>query len=226
VTADFAANQITRISFVDLDDDIVQVEFSGPGTLSVVLDGSSGPAAPLNYNQSTRYMKGHAGIVITGANEYSNVSVFSVGRATAVNQALFKDDVHYDGIADVAFVAIESTDGKFGGVRTANANYFATRGPTGLYAPGVTFQGPVYIGDITAFDTATPMIIVGSAADVRITGGNLLQGNAQPVQVSGMAQLKFTAGSDSHGNVIAAKPNRAVLQHDGVDVTAQTAINP
>ena len=56
-----------RTSYIDLNDDIVQVEFAGAGTLSVVLDNPSGPALPLNYNQAQPYMKGNAGIVITGA---------------------------------------------------------------------------------------------------------------------------------------------------------------
>lgn len=221
ITADFSLNQITRMSFIDLDNDIVQVEYSGPGTLSLTLDNPTGPALPVNYNQATRYMKGHASIVITGANEFSNVSVFSVGRSTAVNQALFKDSVTYDGIADLAFIAIASTNGRFGGVRTANANYFAHTGPTGVYAPGVTFAGPVFVGDITAFDTATPVLITGGVADARVTGGDLLQANGQPVQVRGLTQLKFTAGGDSHGHPLPAQPNRAVLMEDGNDVTAR-----
>jgi hypothetical protein len=224
-TAD--AGQITRLSYVDMHDDIVQVEFSGAGTVSIVLDGASGPAAPVKYNQSgVVYMKGHAGIVVTGANETTNLSVFSVGRANAVNQALFKDNVTYDGLADIAFIAIDSSDGKFGGLRTANASYFATTGYTGVYAPGVQFTGPVFVGDIDASDTATPLLLLGSAANAQINGGDLLQANGRAVRVSGIAQLKFVAGSDSHGNLFAAKTNRARLEQDGVDVTAQIVVNP
>ena len=69
-----------------------------------------------------------AGIVLTGANESTNLSVFSVGKANAANQALFRSDVTYDGFADIAFIAITSTDGKFGGLRAANANCFAAKG--------------------------------------------------------------------------------------------------
>jgi hypothetical protein len=226
VTADHALNQITRISFVDLDDDIVQLEMSGPGTLSLVLDSPSGPALPVNYNQSVTYMRGHAGIVITGADERTNVSIFSVGRATAVNQGLFKSDVAYDGLADVAFIAIASTNGKFGGMRAANANFFAAKGLTGVYAPGVTFFGPVYVGDIVASADATPVLRLGSASNTRITGGDLLQDNGAAVQISGITQLVFAAGSDSHGNSLPAQRNRAVLTQGGVDVTAQVAVNP
>ncbi|HWL16919.1 MAG TPA: CAP domain-containing protein [Opitutus sp.] len=227
ITSDYALGQITRTSFVDLDDDIVQVEFSGPGSLSLVLEGVSGPAGPLNYNQpGIRYMKGHAGIVITGATEQTHVSVFTVGKANAVNQALFKAGVDYDGVADIAYIAIASANGKFGGVRTANTHYFASSGVTGLYAPGVAFQGPVYLGNVTAFGDAQPMILLGSATDTQIAGGDLYQDNGAPVQVSGLSRLKFTAGSDSHGRHLEAQPNRAVLLQDGLDVTARTVANP
>jgi hypothetical protein len=250
VTADYSQGQMTRTSYIDLDGDIVQVEFSGPGTLSLVLDGASAPAVAENYNQpGVQYVKGHAGIVIAGADERTNVSVFSVGRATAFDPTgvfditksvsatndpakngspLFQGHAttDYDGIADIAFIAILSTNGKFGGVRTANASYFASRGYTGLYAPGVEFTGPVYLGDLSAFDMAKPVIVLGSASDVRITGGDLLQNNRQPVQVSGITQLRFTDGSDSHANLLPAQTNQALLQQDGIDVTKQIVSGP
>lgn len=224
VTAD--PGQVTRISYIDLNDDIVQVEFAGPGTLTLQLDNNSGPAAPLKYNQDVLYMKGHANIVIAGADETTNVSVFSVGRANAVNQALFRNDVSYDGIADIASVAIVGGNGKFGGLRSANASYFATKGFTGVYASGIQFGGPVFVGDIDAFDAATPVFLVGSASDVRITGGDLLQTNMRPVQVAGLSQLSFVNGSTSHGKIFPYLANKGVLQQNGVDVTAQLAPRP
>lgn len=224
ITAD--PGQITRLSYIDLDDDIVQVEFSGPGTLTLTLDDPTGPALPANYDQRVQYMKGHASIVITGATQDSHLAVFSVGRVTALNPTLFKPDVNYDGIADLAFIAIASRDGKFGGVRTANAHFFASRGVTGLYAPGVALTGPLYLGDVTAFDEAKPMIRVGSAAEVRITGGDLYQDNGQPVRVSGLTAVAFSDGADSHGKRLPAQANRGVLWENGTDVTAQLAIHP
>jgi hypothetical protein len=225
VTAD--PGQVVRVSFVDISKDIVQVEFSGAGTLSLILDSATGPAAPENYNQPTvSYMKGHVGIVITGANETTNVSVFSVGRANAVNQALFQNTVTYDGFADLAYIAISSPTGKFGGLRAANGSFWATRGITGVYAPGVQFTGPVFVGDINASETAVPQIILGSASDVRITGGDLLQTNSAAVRVSGITQLKFAAGSNSHGTLFPAQANQARLEENGVDVTARIVVNP
>lgn len=250
-TADANLNQAIRASYIDLNNDIVQIEFAGAGTVSVVFDGSSGPAAPINYNQPTvTYLKGHAGIVITGANETTNLSIFTVGRATAFDptgaynillapntttnnpanngSSLFtgKSATVYDGIADIAFVAISSTNGKFGGLRTAGASYFATKGLTGVYAPGVTFTGPLFVGDITASDAALPVLQVGSVSDARITGGDLLQTNGQAVQVSGITQLKFTAGTNSHGVLLTAQNNRAVLMQGTTNVTSQIVVNP
>ncbi|ACB77883.1 immunoglobulin domain-containing protein [Opitutus terrae] len=227
ITADWNLNQITRTSYIDIDGDIVQVEFSGPGTLSLVLDAATAPALAEKYNQpGVLYVTGHAGIVITGATENTNVTVFTVGTGTAVNQALFKTGVSYDGLADIAFIAISSTNGKFGGLRAANTTFFAQRGHTGVYAPGVEFTGPVYVGDVSAYDEAQPVLVLGSASDVRVTGGDMLQANGRPVQVSGIAQLRFTPGSDSHGHTLSAQANRAVYQEGGVDVTARIVVNP
>jgi hypothetical protein len=61
---------------------------------------------------------------------------------------------------------------------------------------------------------------------VRITGGDLLQLNDRAVQVDGITQLKFTAGQDSHGHELTAQANKAKLEQDGVDVTAQIVVNP
>ncbi|MEO5960121.1 MAG: DUF1800 family protein, partial [Opitutaceae bacterium] len=125
-----------------------------------------------------------------------------------------------------ASVAVVGGNGRFGGLRTANASYFATKGLTGLYAPGIQFNGPIFVGDIDAFDVATPVLMFGSVADLRITGGDLLQTNGRPVQVSGLTQPNFVNGSTSHGTIFPFQSNKAVLQQNGVDVTAQLVPKP
>ncbi|HWA85847.1 MAG TPA: endo-1,4-beta-xylanase [Opitutus sp.] len=249
-TVNAYSSRVTRTSFIDMNGDIVQVEFSGAGSLSLVLDGAESPAPPENYNQpSVSYVKGHVGLVIAGADETTNVLVFTVGRATAFDptghynillapsatndpakngSSLFTghETTAYDGVADVAFIAIASTDGKFGGLRASDARCWATAGYTGVYAPGVAFVGPVYLGDIDARDNATPVIVVGSTDDARITGGDLQQTNGAHVLVHGLKQLKFTGGGDSGGNVMPAQMNQAVLEEDGADVTSQIVVNP
>lgn len=239
ITAD--PGQVTRTSYIDPNDDIVQVEFTGAGALSLVLDSASAAAQPVKYNQAVNYVKGRAGIVITGANETTNVSVFTVGRATAFDPTGAYNIVQpisetnnpanngsplfsghstevYDGIADIAFIAISTTNGKFGGVRTSNARYSASNGYVGVYAPGVQFAGPVFIGDIDASGSATPLIFIGASPDTRITGGDLQQTNGQPVKVGGLTQLKFTAGGDSHGHTLPVQRSQGVLLQSGVDV--------
>ena len=227
ITAD--SDQVTRMSFVDMNDDIVQVEFSGAGTVSLTLAGAPGPVAPASHyvQPGLNYMKGHASIVVAGANETSHLSVFTVGRANAVDQSLFRDDVTYDGVADLGYIAILSTNGKFGGLRCANVSFFGSNGLTGVYAPAVEFTGPVYVGDIDAFDDAEPVLVMGSATgDTQINGGDLLQTNAAPVRVSAVTQLKFVAGATSHGTALPAQANQARLERDGVDVTQQLVVNP
>jgi hypothetical protein len=256
-TAD--AGQVTRLSYIDLNDDIVQVEFAGAGTVSITFAGSSGPGNPTKYNQDLigagfpGYIKGHAGIVVTGANETTNLSIFTVGRATAFDptggynillgpgpanvpanngSSLFAGHgaTSYDGMADVAFVAIASTNGKFGGLRSANASYWATAGPTGVFAPGVEFTGPVFVGDINGMgsDASPRLQIGGTSGDNRtwITGGDLKQDNGRAVQVSGLTQLHFRDGSDSHGTIFAAKVNQGQLEDNGVNVTSLIVVNP
>ncbi len=225
VTAD--ANQVVRISYVDLQDDIVQVEFSGAGTLTITLDAASGPAAPAKYTQpGVNYMKGHANIVISGANESTHVSVFSVGRANAVNQSLFRSDVTYDGWADIGSISIISANGRFGGLRAGNTGFTSSQGHTGVFAPNVEFTGPVIMGDIHASNDATPIILLGATIDTMIAGGNLQQFNNRAVQVSGFSQLRFVGGSDSHGNARPAQTNQGVLEHNGSNVTSQVVVNP
>ncbi|HVU22856.1 MAG TPA: YDG domain-containing protein [Opitutus sp.] len=236
------AGRETRVSYIDLNDDIVRLDFSGAGTLAITLDAKSGPAQPRSYSQKVKYVKGHARLVISGADATTNLRVSAVGRATAFDPTggfdpgrpigvgndpanngspLFvgHDGTAYDGVADLASVAILSTDGKFGGLRTANARYWAANGMTGVFAPDVAFAGPVYVGDLAASNHATPALLLGAADDVRITGGGLLQPNGAPVQVSGITLLQFTDGLDANGNVLPAQANRAVLIEDGVDVT-------
>jgi hypothetical protein len=225
VTAD--AGQVVRVSFIDLSNDIVQLEFSGAGTLAITLDGSTGPASPQNYNQpDVAYMKGNARILVTGADESTNISIFSVGRMTALNQALFRSDVTYDGVADIASLVILSANGKFGSVHAGNASFFATTSYTGLYAPGVQFTGAIYVGDISASDAATGALVIGSSPDTRITGGDLLQANSRAVQVNGVTQLRFVAGTTSNQGAMTAQTNLGRLEQNGTDITAQIVVNP
>lgn len=243
------SGQAVRISFIDLTDDIVQLEFSGAGTLTLTLDNSTPPAPPAKYNQpGTSYMKGHPTIVITDADQTTNIGMFSVGRSTAFDptgaydillapsptnvpanngSSLFAGGATGgDGFADFALIAIASSNGQFGGIRAANATCFGTKGFAGVYAPGVQFTGPLFVNDINASDAATPALLVGSVSDARITGGDLQQDNGRAVQVSGLAQLQFRNGSDSRGTIFSAQAIKGTLEQNGANVTGQIAQAP
>lgn len=218
VTAD--TNQITRVSFIDLNDDIVQIELAGPGTLTVTLESASAPAAAAKYDQpGVTYVKGHPSIMISGATKDTHVTIFSVGTLTAINQNLFKPGENYDGIADVGLLAITSTDGKFGGIRTGNAHYFRAAGLTGMSAPEVEVTGPTYLHNVTADEDATPVLLFGATTDVQVTGGDLLQLNERAVQVDGITAIAFAEGSRSSGTLLPVQTNRARLERNGEDVT-------
>jgi hypothetical protein len=45
------------------------------------------------------------------------------------------------------------------------------------------------------------------------------------MNVSGITQLKFTAGTTSAGVTLPAQINKAQLQQNGADVTAQVVVN-
>jgi len=228
-TAD--TGQVTRISYIDLSDDIVQVEFFGAGSVSLTLDNASGPAIATKYNQPTvSYMKGHAKITVVGGNENSHLSIFTVGTQTAVNQSLFPAGVTYDGVADVAVVSISSPTNRFGSVRMANTSFVGTSGVVGLYAPNVRFGGPVFLQNVTASDSAFPMIVTGvidGTGEVLIAGGNLSQPNGRAVAIGALSKIRMGAGSTSHGAAnLPARANAGVIERDGTNVTSSVIIGP
>jgi len=220
--------QVTRLSYIDLTDDIVQVEFSGPGSLTLTLENAAGPTTPVKYNQPTEYMRGHATLTIANATAATNVSVFTVGSLTAVNQTLFRNDVTYDGVADIALLSITSADGHFGGIRASNAEFSAARGLTGINAPGIQFAGPVNLHNISASDSATPVLLTGEieTGQIGVTGGDLAQPNGRAVLVGEAQRIAMIAGTTSHNVAQPAHANCARCLRNNEDVTAQLVLNP
>lgn len=202
------AGQITRISFIDLSDDIVQVEFGGAGALTLILDGATGPAAPINYNQpDVQYMRGLATIKISGSDASTQLTVYSVGTRTAINQGLFRPDVVYDGYADIALIQIIATPespfgSTFGGIRAGNTRFWAAKGYTGIYAPSVHVQSRVIISDVSAYDSATPALVFGRLSQfslLEVAGGSLHQPNGRAIVTDGFGGVVMMPASSSHG---------------------------
>ena len=185
--------QITRVSFMDETEDIVQVEFSGNGTFTVTLDPATflPPAIPPRYNQAVEYVTGKPSVVIDGADANTFFSIFTVGRINAFNQALFPEGQVYDAQADVTLVEVVNSTG-MGGIQLSNTVFSGSTGKTGIDARGVPIGVRLTIGDIDASGDAVPHILFGSGSftvpagnpGLRITGGDLLQTNGAAVVVA------------------------------------------
>ncbi len=186
-------NQITRVSFMDETEDIVQVEFSGNGTFTVTLDPATflPPAIPPRYNQAVEYVTGKPSVVIDGADANTFFSIFTVGRINAFNQALFPEGQVYDAQADVTLVEVVNSTG-MGGMQLSNAAFSGSTGRTGVDARGVPIAVRLTVGDIDASGDAVPHLLFGSGSftvpagnpGLRITGGDLLQTNGAAVVVA------------------------------------------
>ncbi len=185
--------QINRVSFMDENEDIVQVEFSGVGTFTVTLDPATflPPAIPPRYNQAVEYVTGKPSVVIDGADANTFFSIFTVGRINAFNQALFPEGQVYDAQADVTLVEIVNSTG-MGGIQLSNTAFSGSTGKTGIDARGVPIAVRLTVGDIDASGDAVPHILFGSGSftvpagnpGLRITGGDLLQTNGAAVVVA------------------------------------------
>ncbi|MBK8477067.1 MAG: exo-alpha-sialidase [Opitutaceae bacterium] len=225
ITAD--AGQIARLSFLDEENSIVQVEMSGPGAVTVVLTRPSGPAAPVLYNQAgVSYMQGAATVILAGAEANTFMSIYSVGRVT--NPGVTRPDVIYNGWANVRAVGVQSVSGGLGGLFLGNVLCTAETGPVGLLAPSVSSVGTVNIHEIMAWEEGQPSLVFAADAQVgvKITGGSLLQLNSSPIGVSGLSGVQMVAGQGSSGQAAPGQPVLGRLVRDGVDLTAALVGGP
>ena len=186
-------NQITRVSFMDEDEDIVQVEFSGSGTFTVTLDPTTflPPALPPRYNQEITYVTGKPSVVIEGADSSTFFSIFTVGSINAVNQALFPEGQVYNAKADVSLVEVINSTG-MGGMQLSNTVFSGSTGKVGVDAAGVPIAVRLTLGDIDANGDAVPHLLFGEGSftvpannsGLRITGGDLQQSNGVSIVVA------------------------------------------
>ncbi len=185
--------QITRVSFMDQTEDIVQVEFSGTGSFTVTLDAATflAPAIPPRYNQAVEYVTGKPSVIIDGADANTFFSIFTVGSINAVNQALFPEGQVYDAQADVKLVEVVNSTG-MGGMQLSNTAFSGSDGKVGVDARGVPIAVRLTVGDIDASGDAVPHLLFGEGSftvpagnpGLRITGGDLMQTNGAAVVVA------------------------------------------
>lgn len=221
VTVSADAGQVTRVSFLDAQGDIVQAEFGGKGTLTINLDNFKSAAPAANYNQpGVNYVGGLATFTINGSDATTNFSVFSVGSANAVNQSLFAGGkTGGNNFADIARILINQDPvtgtGSFGGIRAGNAVFSDTQNLTGISAANVSVRDVVTIGDIDAKDSAIPYLLFGDNSTfgtLTLSGGDLVQTNSLAIFGSGFASITSVEGTTSAGKALPGQaPSPAAL---------------
>ena len=97
-----------RVAYIDENDDIVYVEMGGEGELKVELDPDtySGPASPVKYRKSDRFVKGRATIIVDNATVNTSIRVFTINSYNPYFTHQYLEDVIYDGVADIASLHI------------------------------------------------------------------------------------------------------------------------
>ena len=190
VTVEADPGQITRVSFLDENDDIVMAEFSGSGALEVSIDPVTfqSAAPPVKYNQpDISYAKRLARFKITGAQSDIWFSVFSLGSLNVVNTGILKDNETYDGIANVSSLEIVNSE-EMGGILAGNAVFSDTKLNVGIVADGVRVINRVVIGDIDARGNAFPVLSFDPGSQfgqLIVAGGDLVQTNETAINLSG-----------------------------------------
>ncbi len=219
----FNANprQITRVSFLDENGDIVQVEFSGTGYVTLTLDPDTylPPSLPSRYNQQVKYVTGKASVVINSASSNTFFSIFTVGRINAINQSIFPIGQAYDAQADVKLVEVAISSG-IGGMQLSNTFFSGDTGKVGVDAFNTPVLVRLTVGDIDASGDATPYLLFGEESftvnagnsGLRITGGDLFQSNGAAILTR--SQYKSMISQDnfkSDGTFVSAKQIRAAF---------------
>ena len=203
VTVRANPGQIVRTSFLDIDNDIVQVELSGSGTLRIELDNFQGSTDPFLYNQpGVRYMKGEPLIYVEGSSFDTNISIFSIGRISIlpfVNNTLFVSDIFYDGMADVKFLQVTGN-----GISRIGCGNVEFRGSSGLIGIQVIVPviNDVIIGDVEAIGFSSPILMFGDNSQfgaLKVAGGNLLQEGNKRIMVNGFIRIQSIDNVKSNG---------------------------
>ena len=225
--------EITRISFLDPDGDLVFAEFSSDSpetSLTISLSNfSSGVASP--YSQpGTTYVQGLASFTIENSTALTYFSIFSLGTdANRVDPALFQaDDLSFvdpanniaaDGMADVQNVIVVPITGRatfIAGINAANANLSSDVGIAGIVADDIRFgafddatgAGGLLIGNITPSGTAQAWVRISPFSvldEIQINGGDL----------AGVAASGITLDTNMQVWNFVARDGR--LSIDGVD---------
>ena len=188
------SGELTRVSFLDPDGDLVFVEFGGAGTMNIQLEGFMADVDSPYDQPGTTYSQGLATITITGSDQTTFVSVFSLGNDPArVDVALVNDDTFAtaDGRADIRAIVIEGTDAQvdfIGGINAANADLTDNggTGSVGIFSAEVRIDNYLFIGEVSA---------TGKGGRIDLDPFSLLTSEIPTLESDG--SVLFTGGSVS-----------------------------
>ena len=227
------AGQITRISFLDEDGDLMFAEF-GAGDPNVVvvitLDPFRGADVLSPYNQpGTVYAQGHPRIEILNSSNATFVALFSLGNdPSRVDNSLILAGTLADpvnGIADVQSLTISDGATQIGGIGSANTNFTGTDGIIGIDAPDVVVGVFLFVGDITPMGTAMPVLRVSADSmldDIFITGGDLAEAMVMfEIDTNGVVYPFPITATDGQRS-INGSPFRADLGDGSLDPVSDT----
>ncbi len=213
---DYFDSSIVRVLYIDENGDIVIVEMGGEGTLRIELDPDtySGPAYPVKYRNSARYVKGRATIIVDNATVNTFIRIFTINSYLLGGSHVYLEDVIYDGMADIASLHVYGSG--FNELILENVRFSDDDGPTGVLAYDVNVLRKVIIHDIDARGSAVPHLVIGRDSALTedngaivIAGGDLVQSNGSNIKVqvgSRLAGDSSSIVSQASSTVISTEP--------------------
>ncbi|MBK8477510.1 MAG: hypothetical protein IPL39_14785 [Opitutaceae bacterium] len=209
--------QGVRVVFLDPDGDLVQVDYSGAGWVSIAMPAVDDPVhagTPSAYvgnvmaerylPSNVRYVQGVATISVGVSNASSNLAITSVGPANGA--ATLFDSTHQGGnhLADLARILLVGNPSNpagfsnFGSLEASNVHFSDVVGFVGIIGKDVAVQGTVSIGDIEAYESGVPTLSFNSNSQfqtVWVRGGDLQQPNGTSFNTFGGGDPGAPGGS-------------------------------
>lgn len=191
--------QGVHVVFLDPDGDLVQVDYSGVGWVSITMPAADDPvhagtsraavgnvAAEHYLASAARYVQGLATVAVGESDASSNLSITSVGPANGA--ATLFDPTHQGGdhFADLARILLVGNPSNpagfsnFGSLEAGNVQFSDVVGFVGIIGKDVAVQGTVSIGDIETHESGVPTLSFNSNSQfqtVWVRGGDLSQPN-------------------------------------------------
>ena len=225
--------EITRISFLDMDGDLVFAELGSatPTTEMIIsLDPLIGISEPSPYDQpNTRYARGHASIEIRNPGFLTFLSVLSVGNdpdrvdVSLIDRKSFSGRAN--GWADIRLISIKDGSTKIGGINAANVIFSGKEGSIGIDAPEVSVGLFAFVGEMVPRRRALPVIRISPESTIRfllITGAGFKKVRSErKIDTNGIV-FPFPIAADSGQLSIKASKRRPDIGSGRLTVVRDT----